>query len=81
LKLNINFSGEPFSVKITCLEKSALPEKRKIAGGARRKLAPVHHQICDRSLIKAGLCLKSYKKSLKLIKKWNKNFENSLYNM
>jgi hypothetical protein len=39
------------------LADSPLPKKKRITGGAARNLAHVHHQICDRSLIKV-CCLK-----------------------
>jgi hypothetical protein len=46
--------GEPFQIRVTALSKGSL-EKRRIIGGAPRKLAPARHIIKDRHLIKVGV--------------------------
>nr|CAD2141913.1 unnamed protein product [Meloidogyne enterolobii] len=51
---DITLWGKPFTVTLTTVDRSALPEKRKITGGSsrNRKLAPVHHRIDSQCLIK-----------------------------
>ncbi|KAL3109604.1 hypothetical protein niasHT_014538 [Heterodera trifolii] len=44
--------GEPFTITITTVDRSRLPAKRHLKGGARRRLAPVRHQITEKCLIK-----------------------------
>lgn len=56
---DITLWGKPFTVTLTTVDRSALPEKRKITGGSsrNRKLAPVHHRIDSQCLIKVILIL------------------------
>uniref|UniRef100_A0A183BVL6 histone deacetylase n=1 Tax=Globodera pallida TaxID=36090 RepID=A0A183BVL6_GLOPA len=49
---SVTLWGEPFTVTITTVDRTGLPSKRRVRGGARRKLAPVHHQIHEQCLIK-----------------------------
>uniref|UniRef100_A0A914H8Y8 DNA-directed DNA polymerase n=1 Tax=Globodera rostochiensis TaxID=31243 RepID=A0A914H8Y8_GLORO len=49
---NVTLWGEPFTVTITTVDRTGLPSKRRVRGGARRKLAAVHHRIHDQCLIK-----------------------------
>ncbi|KAL3087217.1 hypothetical protein niasHT_020480 [Heterodera trifolii] len=51
--------GEPFTITITTIDRSGLPVKRHIKGGARRRLAPVKHQIHEKCLIKATMVSKT----------------------
>ncbi|CAK5045288.1 unnamed protein product [Meloidogyne enterolobii] len=53
---DITLWGKPFTVTLTTVDRSALPEKRKITGGSsrNRKLAPVHHRIDSQCLIKVN---------------------------
>ncbi|KAL3122664.1 hypothetical protein niasHT_009561 [Heterodera trifolii] len=49
---NLTLWGEPFTIAITTVDRSGLPVKRHIKGGARRRLAPVNHQVHEKCLIK-----------------------------
>uniref|UniRef100_A0A914I5W4 DNA-directed DNA polymerase n=1 Tax=Globodera rostochiensis TaxID=31243 RepID=A0A914I5W4_GLORO len=49
---NVTLWGEPFTVVITTVDRTGLPSKRRVRGGARRKLAQVHHKVHDQCLIK-----------------------------
>lgn len=47
--------GEPFTVRITTINRDLLPAERSIKGSGRpRKLGPVHHRIKDQCLIKVS---------------------------
>lgn len=48
----VNLWGEPFTVSVTTINRGGLTEKRLLTGGARKKVAPVHHRIHDQCLIK-----------------------------
>ncbi|KAL3075951.1 hypothetical protein niasHT_000480 [Heterodera trifolii] len=56
---NLTLWGEPFTISITSVDRSSLPLKRQIKGGARRSIAPVHHRIHDNFLIKATMVAKT----------------------
>nr|CAD2201814.1 unnamed protein product [Meloidogyne enterolobii] len=53
--------GKPFSVNVMVVDKSNLANENNIIGGAPRRIAPVHHQIKEKNLIKInnndGYCL------------------------
>uniref|UniRef100_A0A914HTU7 DNA-directed DNA polymerase n=1 Tax=Globodera rostochiensis TaxID=31243 RepID=A0A914HTU7_GLORO len=49
---NVSLFGEPFTITITTVDRNGLPSKRKLKGGARRKLAPIRHKVHDQCLIK-----------------------------
>uniref|UniRef100_A0A183BP65 DNA-directed DNA polymerase n=1 Tax=Globodera pallida TaxID=36090 RepID=A0A183BP65_GLOPA len=49
---HVSLWGEPFTVNITTVDRTGLPAKRQVKGGARRQLAPVRHHIHEQCLIK-----------------------------
>nr|CAD2194134.1 unnamed protein product [Meloidogyne enterolobii] len=54
--------GKPFSVNVMVVDKKNLSNENNIIGGAPRRIAPVHHQIKEKNLIKInnkndGYCL------------------------
>uniref|UniRef100_A0A914M148 DNA-directed DNA polymerase n=1 Tax=Meloidogyne incognita TaxID=6306 RepID=A0A914M148_MELIC len=57
----ITLWGKPFSITVMIADKANLSRSNNLTGGAPRKLAPLHHQIKEKSLIKInnndGYCL------------------------
>nr|CAD2190267.1 unnamed protein product [Meloidogyne enterolobii] len=51
---NVTLWGQPFTVKVTTINKSGLPKQRQLPGSGRN-LPPVRHRVNDQSLIKACL--------------------------
>lgn len=49
---DVTLWGQPFTICVTTVCRTALPDQRELKGGSRRKLAALHHNINGQCLIK-----------------------------